>query len=120
VFTSGVDPVRAGLVSSFSQPEGNVTGVSWFSGELGAKHLELVRELVPKATLIAVFANPRNREAALYEQPLREAATRVPGAGAAGARAVITAFMFAEFKPVASANGVANSEYRDCLKMVEP
>jgi hypothetical protein len=45
VFTSGVDPVRAGLVSSFSQPEGNVTGVSWFSGELGAKHLELVCEL---------------------------------------------------------------------------
>jgi putative ABC transport system substrate-binding protein len=79
VFTSGVDPVRAGLVSNFSRPEGNVTGVSWFSVELGAKHLELVRELVPAATLIAVIVNPRNREAALYEQPLREAATRVPG-----------------------------------------
>src|SRR5262245_41149048 len=79
VFTSGADPVRAGLVSSFSQPEGNVTGVSWFSVDLGAKHLELVRELVPAATLIAVIVNPRNREAALYEQPLREAATRVPG-----------------------------------------
>jgi len=79
VFTSGTDPVRAGLVSSFSQPEGNVTGVSWFSVDLGAKHLELVRELVPAATLIAVIVNPRNREAVLYEQPLREAATRVPG-----------------------------------------
>jgi len=79
VFTSGVDPVRAGLVNSFSQPEGNVTGVSWFSVELGAKHLELVLELVPAATLIAVIVNPRNREAALYEQPLREAAARVPG-----------------------------------------
>jgi putative tryptophan/tyrosine transport system substrate-binding protein len=79
VFTSGVDPVRAGLVRSFSQPEGNVTGVSWFSVELGAKHLELLLELVPAATLIAVIVNPRNREAALYEQPLREAATRVPG-----------------------------------------
>ena len=79
VFTSGVDPVRAGLVSNFSQPESNVTGVSWFSVELGAKHLELVRELVPVATVIAVIVNPRNREAALYEQPLREAATRVPG-----------------------------------------
>src|SRR5262245_60485570 len=61
VFTSGADPVRAGLVSSFSQPEGNVTGVIWFSVELGAKHLELVRELVPAATLIAVIVNPRNR-----------------------------------------------------------
>jgi putative ABC transport system substrate-binding protein len=77
VFTSGADPVRAGLVSSFSQPEANVTGVSWFSVDLGAKHLELVRELVPAATLIAVIVNPRNREAALYEQPLREAATRI-------------------------------------------
>jgi ABC-type uncharacterized transport system substrate-binding protein len=79
VFTSGVDPVRAGLVGSFSQPEGNVTGVSWFSVELGAKHLELARELVPAATLIAVISNPRNREAALYAQPLREAAARVTG-----------------------------------------
>jgi putative tryptophan/tyrosine transport system substrate-binding protein len=78
VFTSGVDPVRAGLVNSFSQPEGNVTGVSWFSVDLGAKHLELVLELVPAATLIAVIVNPRNQEAALYEQPLRAAATRVP------------------------------------------
>jgi putative ABC transport system substrate-binding protein len=49
VFTSGADPVRAGLVSNFSRPEGNVTGVSWFSVELGAKHLELVLELVPAA-----------------------------------------------------------------------
>src|SRR5262245_47961821 len=79
VFTSGVDPVRAGLVNSFSQPEGNVTGVSLFSVELGAKHLELALELVPAATLIAVIVNPRNREAALYEQPLQAAAARVPG-----------------------------------------
>jgi putative tryptophan/tyrosine transport system substrate-binding protein len=44
VFTSGVDPVRAGLVNSFSQPEGNVTGVSWFSVELGAKHRKVGRQ----------------------------------------------------------------------------
>ena len=37
VFTSGTDPVRAGLVSNFSQPEGNVTGVSWFSVDLGGQ-----------------------------------------------------------------------------------
>src|SRR5215831_15930019 len=80
VFTSGADPVRSGLVSNFSRPEGNVTGVSWFSVELGAKHLELARELVPAANLIAVIINPRGgQEAALYEQPLREAAIRVPG-----------------------------------------
>src|SRR5262245_37120422 len=79
VFTSGADPVRSGLVSNFRRPEGNVTGVSWFSVELGAKHLELARELVPAANLIAVIVNPRSQEAALYEQPLREAAIRVPG-----------------------------------------
>src|SRR5262245_26354738 len=47
VFTSGADPVRAGLVSNFSQPEGNVTGVSWLSVDLEAKHREYVREGVP-------------------------------------------------------------------------
>ena len=39
VFTSGTDPVRAGLVSNFSQPEGNVTGVSWFSVDLGGQSI---------------------------------------------------------------------------------
>jgi len=42
--------------------------VSWFSVELGAKHLELARELVPAANLIAVIINPRGQEAALYER----------------------------------------------------
>ena len=40
LFTSGVDPVKAGLVASLNRPEANVTGVSWFSAELGQKHIE--------------------------------------------------------------------------------
>jgi ABC-type uncharacterized transport system substrate-binding protein len=72
LFTSGVDPVKAGLVASINRPGENVTGVSWFSAELGSKHLEVLNELVPQATLIAILLNPNNPEAAFYEQSLQE------------------------------------------------
>jgi putative ABC transport system substrate-binding protein len=55
VFATGSDPVRDGLVSSLNQPGGNVTGVSFFAARLGAKRLELLRQLVPTATNIAVL-----------------------------------------------------------------
>ena len=78
VFTTGGDPVKAGLVGSLSRPEANVTGVSWFNLDLAAKHIELVRELVPGTPLAAVMVNPNNLEAAaLYEQPVREAVRAV-------------------------------------------
>jgi putative ABC transport system substrate-binding protein len=60
VFTSGADPVESGLVSSLSRPEGNTTGVSFTGRTLGPKRLELIRELMPKATTIAVLHNPQN------------------------------------------------------------
>jgi putative tryptophan/tyrosine transport system substrate-binding protein len=58
VFTSGGNPVELGFVSSLSQPGGNVTGVSFLLNELGAKRLELLRELVPAATSVGFLANP--------------------------------------------------------------
>jgi len=58
VFATGGDPVRDKLVTSFNQPGGNVTGVSFFTATLGAKKLELIRELVPKDATIGVLENP--------------------------------------------------------------
>src|SRR5205814_8619204 len=60
VFAGGGDPVRDGLVTSFSRPSGNVTGVHFLFSELGAKRLDLLRQLVPKATTIAVLVNPNH------------------------------------------------------------
>ena len=60
VFGTGADPVELGLVSSLNRPGGNVTGVTYLINTLGAKRLELLRELVPSAKVIGVLINPRN------------------------------------------------------------
>ena len=58
VFSVAEDPVRLGLVASLARPGGNLTGINIFSAELVAKHLELVRELLPSATRIAALISP--------------------------------------------------------------
>ena len=57
---SGVDPVKMGLVESLSRPNGNLTGVSIFSTALGPKHVELLHELLPAVSVIALLGNPNN------------------------------------------------------------
>jgi putative ABC transport system substrate-binding protein len=60
LFSVADDPVRLGLVASFSHPGGNVTGVSLISGSLGAKRIELLRDLKPDVRQIAMLINPTN------------------------------------------------------------
>jgi ABC-type uncharacterized transport system substrate-binding protein len=58
VFVTAEDPVRAGLVASVARPGGNLTGINLLTGEVVAKRLELLRELVPAAARVAVLVNP--------------------------------------------------------------
>jgi putative ABC transport system substrate-binding protein len=78
VFTIGADPVRFGLVESLNHPGGHVTGIHLLSSLLGAKRVELLHQLAPKITRIALLMNPGNR-AASAEQADAEAGARVLG-----------------------------------------
>jgi putative tryptophan/tyrosine transport system substrate-binding protein len=71
VFLLGEDPVRLGLVASLARPGGNVTGLNLFSGEMTAKRLEILREILPAATRVAVLVNPTgpNAETTLRDVP---------------------------------------------------
>jgi ABC-type uncharacterized transport system substrate-binding protein len=79
VFNSGDDPVKLGLVASLARPGGNLTGINFLVGELAAKRLELLRELVPGATRVALLLDPSVGQ--MTETTLRdvEAAARPKG-----------------------------------------
>jgi putative ABC transport system substrate-binding protein len=74
VFTSGLDPVQLGLVTSLSRPEGNVTGVYLFVTTLDGKRLGLLRALVPGVQLIAILFNPNRQDHANQMRAVQEAA----------------------------------------------
>ncbi len=77
VFVLGSDPVEDGLVASMNRPGANVTGVSFFSNVLIVKRLEMLREIAPKAALIAVLVNPRNARAERDTSDMQAGATAV-------------------------------------------
>ena len=77
VFTAGGDAVKIGLVSSFNKPGGNVTGVNLFFTEMGAKRLELLRQLIPNATAIAMLVNPNNPTALTDVQAVQTGARSI-------------------------------------------
>jgi putative ABC transport system substrate-binding protein len=77
IFVMGDDPVRLGLVASLSRPGGNVTGVSLLAVALEAKRMELLREMVPGATLIAMLVNQSNPQAEIQSREVQKAARAI-------------------------------------------
>ena len=63
VFVVGLDPIAAGLVESLNRPGGNATGMTLLTGPLGQKRIEQLRELIPKAGVVAMLANPVSPDA---------------------------------------------------------
>jgi putative tryptophan/tyrosine transport system substrate-binding protein len=66
VFSAAIDPDRIGLVASLNRPGGNVTGMSLMPSELAAKSVQLLKQLLPAATLIGYLVNPSNPGAPVY------------------------------------------------------
>jgi putative ABC transport system substrate-binding protein len=98
VFVVGEDPTKAGLVTSLNRPNANITGMTNFMNVLGAKRLELVSEVVPKAEELALLVNPNNPNAEADTADLRAAAD------ALGRRLlVVTASSDAEIEPAFAA-----------------
>jgi putative ABC transport system substrate-binding protein len=77
VFGTGGDPVTQGLVASLNRPGGNATGVVFFATQLAAKRLELLRQLVPKATTIAMLMNPNSPNFAAERSDAQAAAQAI-------------------------------------------
>jgi putative ABC transport system substrate-binding protein len=84
VFSTGIDPVQVGLVTSLNRPGGNLTGVNMVAGPLPAKQLGLLHDLVPAAGTIAVLINPNNANAE------RDAATVQDAARGIGVQILVT------------------------------
>jgi putative ABC transport system substrate-binding protein len=78
VFTTGTDPVAAGLVASLNRPGGNATGVTFLGNELLPKRMELLHEVIPGATKVALLVNSKNPAASQGIIPdAQEAARRL-------------------------------------------
>jgi putative ABC transport system substrate-binding protein len=78
VFVLVADAVGAGLITNFARPGGNITGLTSSSAELGGKRLELLKEMVPKASRVAILYNPTDRSNVLILKQLQES---VPSLG---------------------------------------
>ena len=99
VFISGVDPIAAGFVTSLNRPGGNLTGLSNYNTSLTAKRLELLHQIVPRASTIAVIMNSKSPATQTIEAEARTAAqtlgVRVEGLGASTEEEIDATFVIA-------------------------
>jgi putative ABC transport system substrate-binding protein len=77
VFSAGADPVEIGLVSNFTRPTGNVTGITLWASELDAKRIDLLREMLPNVRTVALLVNPTNPGAVRELQGAQDAASKL-------------------------------------------
>ena len=77
VFSTGDDPVKVGLVGNLNRPDGNVTGVQIFTGELEPKRLGLLSQMVPQASLIAMLVNPGSPQSEILVNDAQAAASAI-------------------------------------------
>jgi putative ABC transport system substrate-binding protein len=115
IFVIGDDPVQMSIVASLNRPGGNVSGVTFYSGVLGAKGVEFLHELVPTATAIGLLVNP-NSPAAEAQVREAQAATRVLGqslhiVNARNERDIDTGFAMLEQRRVGALLISGNAEF---------
>ena len=77
VFTYGADPVKAGIVASLNRPEENITGVTWFGGDLAGKRLALLHDIVPNLVTVGLLTDPNDPEESLQRVDAQGVAGRL-------------------------------------------
>ncbi len=107
VFLVGEDPVKLGLVASLARPGGNLTGLNLLSGEMTAKRLEILRELVPAANRVAVLVNPTG--------PNAETTVRDIGPAASGIGLDVRIFNASTSREISAAFAIIARERPDAL-----
>ena len=112
VFTTGLDPIAYGLVTSLGRPEGNLTGVTFYSGALLGKQLELLRELAPQTATVGLLVKPDSPSAKPQIAALRE--TQLPGVSIE----VVNAALEADFEPAIA--GLAQKPRAAMIVSVDP
>jgi putative ABC transport system substrate-binding protein len=115
VFQTGSDPVKDGLVASFNQPGGNVTGAARISAELLQKRFSMILQLVPNATTVGLLVNPANDIESAMQVPEMQTAARARGVSLYIAKASNERELDTVFAAIAQAGVGALVEGNDTL-----